>query len=99
MANHPAPPLSVNESDHEILRALIRARTTEQRLVQRARIVLRAAEGQPNRRIATALGVAPMTVLLWRARYPRAVPLGSPMRPVRDVRRGTDATSAIRSSP
>ena len=72
MANHPAPPLSVNESDLEILRALVRARTTEQRLVQRARIVLRAAEGMPNRTIAAEVGVAPMTVLLWRDRYTRA---------------------------
>src|SRR3972149_3969598 len=72
MANHPAPPLSVNESDLEILRALVRARTTEQRLAQRARIVLRAAEGRPNRRIAAELGVAPMTVLLWREGYERA---------------------------
>jgi transposase len=72
MANHPAPPLSVDESDLEILRALVRARTTEQRMVQRARIVLRAAEGRPNRQIADEVGVAPMTVLLWRERYARA---------------------------
>jgi transposase len=72
MANHPAPPLSVNESDLEVLRALVRARTTEQRLVQRARIVLRAADGTPNRTIAAEIGVAPMTVLLWRERYARA---------------------------
>jgi hypothetical protein len=72
MANHPAPPLSVDESDLEILRALVRARTTEQRLVQRARIILRAAEGTPNRRIAAELGVAAMTVLLWRERYEHA---------------------------
>jgi transposase len=72
MANHPAPPLSVSEPDLERLRSLVRARTTEQRLVQRARIVLRAAEGTPNRRIAAELRVAPMTVLLWRERYARA---------------------------
>src|SRR3990170_8792052 len=72
MANHPAPPLSVKESDLDILRALVRARTTEQRLVQRARIVLRAAEGRPNRQIADEVGVAPMTVLLWRDRYGRS---------------------------
>ncbi len=69
MANHPAPPLSVSESDLEVLRALVRARTTEQRLVQRARIVLHAAQGTPNRTIATEVGVAPMTVLLWRSKY------------------------------
>jgi len=67
MANHPAPRLPVHESDLEILRSLVRAGTTEQRLVQRARIVLRAAEG-----IAAEIGVAPMTVLLWRGRYERA---------------------------
>jgi transposase len=72
MANHPAPPLPVDESDLEVLRALVRVRTTEQRLVQRARIVLRAAEGTPNRTIAAEVGVAPMTVLLWRERYARA---------------------------
>ena len=71
MANHPAPPLSVNESDLEVLRALVRARTTEQRLVQRARIVLHAAQGTPNRTIAIEVGVAPMTVLLWRTKYAR----------------------------
>jgi transposase len=72
MANHPAPRLPVHESDLEILRSLVRAGPTEQRLVQRARIVLRAAEGIPNRRIAAEIGVAPMTVLLWRGRYERA---------------------------
>ena len=71
MANHPAPPLSVSESDLEILRALVRARTTEQRLVQRARIVLHAAQGTPNRTIAAEVRVAPMTVLLWRTKYAR----------------------------
>jgi transposase len=71
MANHPAPPLSVDESDLEILRALARARKTEQRAAQRARIVLRAAEGVPNRTIAAELGVSPMTVLLWRTKFER----------------------------
>ena len=71
MANHPAPPLSIDESNLEALRALVRARTTEQRLAQRARIVLHAAEGTPNRTIAAELGVSPMTVLLWRTKYAR----------------------------
>lgn len=71
MANHPAPPLAVKESDLEVLRALVRARTTEQRLVQRARIVLHAAQGTPNRTIASEVGVAPMTVLLWRTKFAR----------------------------
>jgi hypothetical protein len=97
MANHPAAPLPVNEFDLEILRALVRGRRTEQRLVQRARIVLSAAEGQPNRRIATELGVAPMTVLLWRARYERAglAGLADQARPGRPPTYGRDERDRV----
>jgi len=97
MANHPAPPLSVNESDLEILRALVRARTTEQRLVQRARILLRAAEGAPNRQIAAEVGVAPMTVLLWRGRYARAglAGLADEARPGRPPTYGRDERDRV----
>ena len=48
---------------------MIRAPTSEQRAVLRASIVLRCAEGLPNQRIADELGVALMTVKLWRRRY------------------------------
>jgi transposase len=97
MANHPAPPLSIDESDLEILRALVRARTTEQRLVQRARIVLSAAEGKPNRRIAAELGVAPMTVLLWRGRYQSAglAGLADEARPGRPPTYGRDERDRV----
>ena len=97
MANHPAPPLPVNESDLEILRSLVRAGTTEQRLVQRARIVLRAAEGTPNRRIAAEVGVAPMTVLLWRERYERAglAGLADEARPGRPPTYGRDERDRV----
>ena len=71
MPNHPAPPLSVEEPELAALRALARAGRTEQRLATRARIVLQAADGQPNNRIASELGVSPMTVLLWRGRVGR----------------------------
>jgi transposase len=63
--------LVVDESEMTALRSLTRAGRTEQRLATRARIVLRAAEGQPNNRIAAELDVAPMTVLLWRGRFER----------------------------
>lgn len=72
MANHPAPPLAVTESDRAALQAIVRAPTSEQRAVTRARIVLRAAEGVANDRIAAELGVALMTVKLWRRRYAAA---------------------------
>ena len=71
MPNHPAPPLVISEPERAALRALTRAGTTEQRLATRARVVLRAAYGVANERIADDLGVNKMTVLLWRGRFER----------------------------
>ena len=69
MAHPPAPQLVVDPSERVVLERLLRARTTEQRLAQRARIVVRAADGVANKRIAAELGVTLMTVLLWRRRF------------------------------
>jgi transposase len=69
MAHPPAPPLIVEESDMALLQGVVRATTSEQRAVMRARIVLRSAEGAPIERLADELGVALMTVRLWRRRY------------------------------
>ena len=69
MANHPASPLVISESERDALGSIARAGRTEQRIATRARIVLRAAEGEANHRIATELRVSPMTVLLWRGRF------------------------------
>jgi len=71
MPNHPAAPLVIDETEREALRALVRARTTEQRVAMRARVVLAAADGIANERIAEDLGVHKMTVLLWRGRFAR----------------------------
>jgi transposase len=62
----------VSEADHRVLRAVVRAPTSQQRAVMRARVVLRAADGVANERIAAELGVALMTVKLWRRRYTHA---------------------------
>jgi len=72
MAHPPAPALIVEHADRPALRAVVRAPTSEQRAVTRARIVLRSAEGAPIERIADELGVAVMTVKLWRRRYATA---------------------------
>ncbi len=69
MAAHPAPRLAVSGSEVEGLRALTRAGTTEQRMVMRARVILRAAEGAANVSVAEELGVSMPTVLLWRRRF------------------------------
>jgi transposase len=51
------------------LEARLRAPTSEQRQVLRARIVLMAAEGRSTRSIARDLGTMPRTVSLWRIRF------------------------------
>ncbi len=68
MANHPAPPLAVSESEAETLRAMTRAGTTNQRTALRARIILRAAAGVANVAIAQELDVSVPTVGL-RTRF------------------------------
>jgi len=72
MSNHPAPALAVNEVDRATLNAIVRAPTSEQRAVMRARIVLASADGMAISRIASDLGVEANTVKLWRRRYERA---------------------------
>jgi transposase len=50
----------------------VRAPTTEQRDVFRARIILLADEGRSTRSIACTLGTMPRTVSSWRGRFARA---------------------------
>ena len=57
--------------DRSVLEARLRAPTTQQRDVLRARIVLLAGEGRSTRSIAKAVAVMPRTVSLWRGRYAR----------------------------
>src|SRR5208337_5223069 len=72
MAHPPAPPLAVADADRRVLLSMVRAATSEQRAVTRARIVLRSADGGSIESYATELGVAIMTVKLWRRRYATA---------------------------
>jgi transposase len=52
-----------------VLEGWVRASTTEQRKVKRARIVLLAAEGWASRRIAREIGVMTGVVSVWRKRF------------------------------
>ncbi len=52
------PALPVPDADRAALAAVIRAPTSKQRAVTRARIVLRSAEGVPIERVADEVGVA-----------------------------------------
>ncbi|MBI3449348.1 MAG: IS630 family transposase [Acidobacteria bacterium] len=68
----PARALRISEHDREVLEALVRSGKTAQRVVLRANIVLGAARGQSNNRLAQELAVSRPTILLWRDRYRRA---------------------------
>ena len=65
----PAKPLMVTEAQRSTLSQWVRGRSTAQKIVLRARIVLMAAEGVANHAIAQALGTNRKTVLLWRGRW------------------------------
>jgi transposase len=57
--------------ERAVLEARLRAPTTEQRHVFRARIVLLAADGRSTRSIAREIGTMPRTVSCWRGRFAR----------------------------
>jgi transposase len=69
MANRPAPALGLREGDRERLTRLTRSSTVKAGLALRARIVLAAADGEANERIAERVGASKVTVLKWRSRY------------------------------
>ncbi len=64
-----ADALSVSRDDVELLESWVRASSTPQSIAVRANIVLMAAEGISNSRIAADLNVSRPTVILWRNRY------------------------------
>lgn len=61
--------VSLSREDRHLLEGLTRSGTTEQRLVQRARIVLGAADGLKNGDIAEMVGCSSATARLWRNRW------------------------------
>ena len=65
----PTPPLPVTDEQRSVLEKLIRSHTAPHRDVQRARVLLMASDGFANTRIASEVGVAPMTVRAWRDRF------------------------------
>ncbi len=61
--------LVLSETEQTGLEALVRAGSTEQRIVKRAAIVLGAAEGLSNAALAQRCGCNINTVKLWRNRW------------------------------
>ena len=67
-------PLAISAEQQRTLKTWIAARSTPQKVVFRSRIVLMAAEGKANRRIAQALQTSRPTVILWRQRFAQGGP-------------------------
>src|SRR5215203_4227600 len=66
-----APALPIAPEDRAVLRHWSSATQAPAALVQRAKILLLAAEGLANTEIAERLGISRPTVIAWRARYAR----------------------------
>jgi transposase len=64
----------MSSEQRRTLDAWVRAQSTPQSVVLRARIALLAAEGVSNVQIARAVGVSRPTVILWRQRFLRGGP-------------------------
>jgi transposase len=71
MARWEATPIVLSAEERGTLEAWARATSIERRLVERARVVLRAAEGMASRAIARELGCRHHTVSKWRVRFAR----------------------------
>jgi len=64
-----ATPITLTTEQQGILESWMKASTTEQRLVQRSKIILMAAKGMRTDAIAGALGIRTATVSKWRTRF------------------------------
>ena len=61
--------LTVSDADRVELARRVRAKGSAARDVERARIVLLAADGVPGKAIAARVGCAEPTVVMWRSRF------------------------------
>jgi transposase len=95
-----APEIILTQEEQAELTKLVCSKLSSVRLVQRAHIVLLAAEGMQNKSIAQELGVGRMQVARWRERYAesrlagieRDLPRGAPPAKV-DVARLVELTT------
>ncbi len=61
--------LTLSEREQKELEALVHRHSTAQQVAQRGRMILAAAQGKNNTRIARELGVSVDTVRSWRMRW------------------------------
>ena len=91
-----AAEVRITPEDRAVLEAVVRAPTSEQREVMRARVVLLAGEGRSTRSIARTVGTMPRTVSTWRGRYAREGLAGLADRPRPGPRRKYGAETGRR---
>jgi transposase len=61
--------IMLSDEERDALEGVVRSSTSEQRMVTRARVVLAAAAGKPNRQIAGEVGLSERKVGVWRNRF------------------------------
>ncbi len=65
----PTPALKISDGQRDVLVVMTKSRVAPYRDVQRARVLLLAADGTANTQIAARVGVSPATVKAWRGRF------------------------------
>ncbi len=85
--------IGLSAEDEKTLRRWLRSGTAEQRIIERARIILLCSEGQTTKQVAEALETRPARVSKWRTRFAKqgVAGLGDAPRPGKP-RRYDDAT-------
>lgn len=66
-----ATSITLSDDERSVLEGWVRSGTTEQRLAERARVVLEAARGKESKEIAACGGMRAGTVSKWRTRFAR----------------------------
>lgn len=94
--SRPATTIFLSDSDRTTLIAWTRGTSTEQRLAQRARVILAAATGEPSDAIAARLHLRRATVSKWRRRFAARGMAGLQDAPRPGMPRQYDATTEQR---
>lgn len=69
--SRPATPINLTPNERAELERLVRLPKTQRRHSDRARIILKAADGLSNLQIAQVIETRPATVSKWRVRFER----------------------------
>ena len=92
----PATPIVLSEAEQKTLGSWLRSGTSEQRMVERARIILAAADGTGTNEIARVIGTRAARVSKWRTRFARDRLAGLIDAPRPGARRHYDADTGRR---